>query len=304
MDCKVCKGPVPRYNRPTSEYCSKKCQATVEGYCELWEKKLAGTTAWRPMALDGIMHIKASTPVTIFSDVHCPMQSPEWVAQGLRCAEKLGSRHLILNGDFLDMNQISRHAGSYYRRKSELEDDFKAAEGLIDIFCERFDHVYFLVGNHSARIMQRMGGELTMQRMAKMMGSHQNFHVTSRSFVKVNKDVLVIHPRQYSRTRSHMAQKIAQRWRKHVLLGHLHHSATAMSPDAQWQAVEVGCMADVELFDYVRNEVNDMPDPVQGFAMIFGEKIVAFDKFSPWQLYGLPELDSPLEIQVESSPSE
>lgn len=239
------------------------------------------------MALDPVLEVNADK-VMIWSDVHCPMQSGPWIHQGMLLAEKLGIKHLHINGDFLDCNQISRHAGSYYRRKAELNDDFDAAEALLKLAVTQFSSITLCVGNHDARLIQRFGGELSAQRMFKMLGNFPQLTITPRSFITINKDVWAVHPRQYSSIRGGLPQKLAQRHGKHIVCGHEHHSAATSSPDGKWQACDVGCMADTELMDYIRNEVNTYAEPVNGFAVVIGTNIVLFDQFTPWQIWGLP----------------
>lgn len=210
----------------------------------------------------------------------------------IRCGHAKGAKTAIINGDFLDLNQISAHAGSYARRGASLESDFDAGEALLSIICDNFDRVVFLMGNHCMRLVKHFGGELSVQRVYKMLGSHKNLEITSRSFVDVNNKIRVVHPRQYSRIRGALSQKLCMRWKKSIITGHQHHSAMTLSPDGLYQACDVGTLADVELQDYVRNECTDHVEPVNGFAMIFGDYIQCFDSHTKWDVFGLPELSS------------
>lgn len=295
--CNVCKGLIPhgRHNG----FCSKKCQAEVEGYSDAHvrtQEKLAseleGTTAWRPEPIEPIHHVISSKPIMIFSDIHAPLHSPKWIMQGMKCADRLESDTLIVNGDFIDANQISRHIGGYYRRRSELNDDFSAGESLLRVFASRFKKVIFLNGNHCGeRLVKAFRGEVAMQRLWKMFGEHKNVKVCARSFIFVNDEVVVGHPRQYSRLRGGIAQKIAMHWQKHVVLGHGHHSAKAVTSDGKWQACDIPCMAELAQFEYTTFEINDMPKPLNGFGAVVGNKIQIFDHFTPWKLFNLPEMD-------------
>lgn len=249
-------------------------------------EQLAGTTAWRPTELEPITEIHSSKPIMVFSDIHAPIHSIEWIGKGIQMAKKLDARILICNGDFIDANTISRHLGGYYRRKNELEDDLAAGEALTKIFAQEFEKVFFLCGNHDLqRLLNVFKGEVKGERLWKMFGSHDNVKLTSRSYVHVNKDVLVGHPRQYSSVRGSLAIKIAAAKHKHVILGHEHHAALTISKCGQYQACAVGCMADLEAFEYVKNEVNDFAEPLNGFAVVCGTKIMNFNKFTPWELF-------------------
>lgn len=282
--CKVCKGKIP-YGR-NNDYCSKKCQVAVEGYSERWTKKLAlleASTSWRPIPIEPVTHLVHANPIMIFSDVHAPLHSKDWIEKGLRIAQNQQSKILIVNGDFIDANSISRHLGGYWRRKSELNDDFNAGEKLIDLFSECFEQIVFLAGNHDLdRLMKAFNGEVAANRLWKMFGDNPKVKVSARSYVFVNDNIVVGHPRSYSRIRGNLAQKIAMNWQKHVVLGHAHHSATSATEDGKWQAVEVGCMADLPEFEYTTFEINNMPKPMNGFAMIRNSHIENFNIFTDW----------------------
>lgn len=289
--CTVCENKVPHI-RKHSEFCSKKCEAKAHGYRERWEQilkqKLEGSTAWRPLPLEPITEIHSSKPIAIFSDVHAPIHSVKWLELGIKASKKFGAETLIVNGDFIDANTISRHLGGYYRRKNELEDDLAAGEALMNIFADNFKKVYFLSGNHCLqRLMKMFNGEVAAKRLWNLFTIRDNVKLTPRSFVYVNNDVIVGHPRNYSGIRGNFTQKLAQLKQKHVATGHHHHSARTATSDGKWQACEIPCMADLEEMEYVRNEINTFPDPMNGFGMIFGTRIEVFDKFTNWKLYGL-----------------
>ncbi len=228
----------------------------------------------------------------VFSDIHAPMHDEKWIEHGIRTAEKLGAETLIVNGDFCDMNTISKHIGGYYRRKGELEDDLSAGELLTSLFSKYFKRVVFLSGNHDLqRLLKVFRGEVNAQRIWKMFGDHPNVKLSSRSFVIVNKDVVVGHPRQYSKTRGMTPLKIAASWQKHIVLGHAHHSASTISLDGKWRAVDVPCMAKLDEFEYTTFEINDMPKPLCGYAIIRGTKITVIDHLTDVDLLGLRPLD-------------
>lgn len=295
--CSVC-GQILREGR-VPPFCSKTCQASVEGYSRRHIEKLEklkvevdGTTAWRPLPLDPIHHIISTKPVLILSDIHAPIHSKEWLTHAIMCGKIWDSDYCILNGDVMDLNQISRHMGSYYRRKAELDDDFSACEAIMKILSKEFKYVVWLSGNHCIeRLIKLFRGEVAAQRLLKVIGDYENLKITSRSFIDINDDVRICHPRQYSRIRGSLAQRLAQRWQKSVATGHQHHSSMTYSLDGRWQAVDIPCLAHVELQDYVRNELNDFPEPILGFAGVFKNKIQVFDRSTVWEQWKLPNFE-------------
>lgn len=289
--CIGCGGVVP-FDKHNG-WCSKKCEIAEEGYSISREEyfstlitKVAATTAWRPVDLDKELHITTNR-LLVLSDIHCPIQDEKWLALAIHVGLQLGCKDVLINGDFMDTPTISRHLGSYYRRKQELEDDINAADSVLNLLAQYFDRIFFDTGNHDARLIKQFGGELSFRRILKMLGDHKKLIMTERSYCRVNESVLVVHPRQYKSTRGDLAQKLALRHQISILTGHQHHSAMGISPDGKFQSCDVGCLADLTLQDYVRNEITTYCEPVNGFAVIFGNKIQCFDKFSPWELWNL-----------------
>lgn len=297
--CIVCGGKVPHgRHKFGGAYCGEMCEKKVHGWSEQHIKQLEkispevnASTAFRPMALDPMIDIVTDSPVLIMSDLHCPLHDPIWTTRAIDIGIHFGADTCILNGDVLDLNAISKHVGSYYRRGQELEDDFAAAEVLIKHICKLFKRVYWLSGNHDhQRLIKVFHGEIQVQRLLKMVGEHDNLKITARSYLDVNSAVRVCHPRAYSRIRGSMAQKIAQRWQRSVVCGHLHHSSMTHSPCGKFQAVEVPGLQDTDVQDYIRNELTDNVEPANGCAVVFGTKVQVFDKFTIWKNYGMPEL--------------
>lgn len=297
--CTVCGEAVPRgRHKHNGKFCSQICEKKELGYAKAtsygqdYKVQAELLTAWKPDPLEPIYQVHSSKPIPIFSDLHFPLVSKEWVEQGMKCADAWESEYLILNGDVMDLNEISRHMGHYYRRRKELSDDFDSTEAFLKYVCPRFKEVIWLSGNHCIqRLIQVFRGELGAQRILNMLGQYSNLRITSRSFIDVNGSIRVCHPRQYSRVRGALAQRLAARWQMHIVTGHEHHAAKGFSNCGKFQAVAVPCMADTQAQDYVRNELNDFPEPMNGFGAIFGQHIEIFTQHTKWSLYGLPDAD-------------
>jgi len=298
--CRVCEGPINNQNRGHSEYCSKKCEGVVHGYGESYTRKLSreklrslieAGTAWAPPAVEHPKHLVTGYPVLVVNDVHCPMQDAAWTEQALVTAEKFGCRTCVINGDLIDAHQISKYMGTEFRGTGTLEDDINAAEKFISLFCDLFDEVYYTLGNHTNRILSRMGGELSIQRLFKMISDNPKLKVSSKTWMIVNENIRCLHPRAYSQIRGKLTADLALLYQCHLITGHHHHTATTVSKDGKWQVVEVGCLANTKLMSYVQNHMNNMPTMANGFAIIMptGE-ILNFNEFTHWGTFGLPKL--------------
>jgi predicted phosphodiesterase len=293
--CPVCDGAILTSRK--LPYCSMVCEKSIIGYSRQKPlddlKKLMSevraTTAWKPCDLDKIVHIVADK-IGIISDLHAPMHSEKWLYLAVKTFLHFGVKKIILNGDSINADQISKHAGSYFNRRKNLEDDLDALESVLNLLRKYFDEIYISMGNHDMRLVHQMGGELSVNRLMKMVYSDEiKIKVTSRSYIFVNDHVEVIHPRQYSKIRGKLAQDLSMRWQKSILTGHQHHSTMTISPCGRFQSCDVGTLVDVELQDYVRNERTTHVEPVNGFAIIFNNKIQLFDKFTNFDLFGIDD---------------
>lgn len=293
--CSVCNREVPWGRVPP--YCSKDCQVKVEGYSPQHQRDLdrikaqvEGTTSWRPLPTEPVSELVVQN-LLILSDVHCPIHSAKWLYQAVRVGLALGCTEVLINGDFIDATPISQHRGTFWNRRNILEDDLASAEAVLKLLCENFKAVHLLTGNHDARLIRAFGGEVSPSRLYKLLGAFDNFKTTGRFYVDVNRSWKIIHPRQYSKIRGKLAQDLAVRWQMNVALGHEHHSARAVSACGKFQCVAIGTLVDLDMQDYCTYEASTHVAPVNGFAVLRGDTMLLFDKFTPWKLMGLPGLD-------------
>lgn len=276
-------------------YCSRECKIRIEGGSKEYQRKLKlkieASTAWRPLPLVPTVEITTAHPVLVIGDIHCPIHSKEWAYKAIVTAKHFGCKHVIINGDLIDANTISRHLGGEWRRKNELNDDIESAAAFIKILSEEFEQVTYTLGNHTQRMMRSFMGEVSFDNLFKIIYEAKNFKATERHYCIVNKDIRVLHPRAYSKIRGKLAQDYCQRYQCHIVTGHHHNSASTISADGKWQAVEVGCLADVKLFGYAQYSMMGFPEMLEGFAIILpeseGSSILNFNKFTPWARYGL-----------------
>jgi hypothetical protein len=281
-------------------YCSKKCQVTVDGYQPAYQReldlkmlrsKIEGGLAWAPPPPEAAKHLISGYPTAIAGDIHCPMQSGPWTEQFLITAHKFGCRTCIINGDLINADQIGSYHGLEFRRRAVLEDDMDAAEKFLELMCESFDEVYYTLGNHTARLIRMSNGELSIQRLLKMIYDNDKLKISSSTWMILNDNVRVLHPRGYSQIRGKHTSEIAQLYQCHLVTGHHHHSATTVSKDGKFQVIEVGCLANIDLMSYVQADMKNMPFMLNGFAIAMptGE-ILNFNKFSHWKTFGLPDV--------------
>jgi hypothetical protein len=293
--CKQCGGKVPSgRHKNDGMFCSKKCELEKNGYAKstLYKQSYRDASEvvafWKPQGPDPEKHLVTGHPTLIIGDTHCPLIDQRWLEQALITSAHFGAKTCIINGDLIDANQISRHMGLEFRGRATLEDDMDSAEQLMRVLCEEFDQVFYTLGNHTARLVSRMSGELSVKRLLKMIYDNEKIVVTQKTWMKLNEHTRVIHPRGYSQTRGKFSADLCQRHQCHIVTGHHHHSATSYSKDGKWQAIEVGCLADISKFGYVQNDLNNFPEMMNGFCVAFPDNtFLNFNRFTNWGVYGI-----------------
>lgn len=290
-ECSVCGGRITATTRGNSR-CSKKCDdAHNSTFLDSLKSRIDATTAWRPLPLEPTINIVTGYPVLVVGDVHCPIHDERWLELAIRTAKHFGVKEVVINGDLVDAGTISRHLGGEWRRKGELNDDIEAAGAVVKLFCTEFDQVYYTLGNHSQRIIQKFMGEVAWSNLLKMIYDNPKFKGTERHFLDINGKVRCLHPRGYSRVRGKLTQDMAQRYQRHIITGHHHHSASTVSADGNFQAIEVGCLARIDWFGYAQYAMHGMPDMLNGFAIVLpeseGNLVLNFNKFTPFHRLGI-----------------
>lgn len=288
--CEVC-GSLIRVSRP-NRFCSKKCSDSAANQMLVsLRDKIAATTAWRPLPLEPTINIITPYPVLVIGDVHCPIHDERWVEMAITTAKHYECRNVVINGDLIDAGTISRHLGGEWRRKAELNDDIEASAAIVKLLCSEFDMVYYTLGNHSQRLIQRFMGEVAWQNLLKMIFDNDKFKGTERHFLDINSNIRCLHPRGYSKIRGKYTADMAQRYQIHLITGHHHHTASTVSADGKFQAVEVGTLARIDLFGYSQYAMHGMPEMENGFAIALPESerniIMNFNKFTAFHRLGI-----------------
>jgi hypothetical protein len=289
--CTECGGAINKDNRKNSR-CSLACDNKYESkFLDSLKNRIEATTSWRPLPLEPTINIITPYPVLVVGDVHCPIHDERWLHLAIITAKHFGVRDVVINGDLIDAGTISRHLGGEWRRKGELNDDVESAGSVVRLLCDEFSRVFYTLGNHSQRLIQKFMGEVAWSNLLKMVYDNPKFKGTERHFLDINSKVRCLHPRGYSRVRGKLTADMAQRYQMHLITGHHHHTASTVSADGKYQAVEIGCLARVDWFGYAQYAMHGLPEMMNGFGIVLpeseGNLILNFNAYTPFHRLGI-----------------
>lgn len=91
--------------------------------------------------------------VLVVSDLHVPFENKELVESAVRLAKKTKPHRIVVNGDLLDMNEISRFARPSEITLGGLQEQFDAGHKVLSKFRKAAPdaQIEFTVGNHEDR---------------------------------------------------------------------------------------------------------------------------------------------------------
>ena len=175
-----------------------------------------------------------SVHAVIFSDIHAPVHSTDWVRRALGYSETLDdSRVAVVAGDTCDFASLAFHAP--HQTPPSTEEEVTAARQVLGAIAEHFDKVYVTFGNHEHRASRRLP-DLTPSLVMHMLvdGLPNNVTASPYWYSWLNqKKWFVVHPEKYSKDVLKVARKIsddmslAEGRPVSVIAGHEHHGAKA-----------------------------------------------------------------------------
>lgn len=224
----------------------------------------------------------AAKTYVILSDVHVPYQDARAIQVVCDVMQDLRPHGIVLNGDILDLEEISRHnAGSVAHLEGKrLAQTFTAGNKFLDQIDKaagtRCKEKYFVYGNHEHRFQRWVeSGDNAVFADDEAVDIAHRLRLAQRGYVAY-KDYPVAHVRlgkllvthgQY--TGKYPAAKHMERYQTSVLVGHTHTVQTyhASTWDGQRVAYCQGYLADPD-----SEAMKYAPPPKawqQGFSVVY-----------------------------------
>jgi hypothetical protein len=209
--------------------------------------------------------------VLLCSDSHVPFHDRHVWAEICKVGREWGIDTLVHIGDFVDAQSFAKFDPMAVPIPWEREE--AAASDLIAEVSAVFPRIVLLTGNHEARIVKRLAGQLPY---SGIMRGWECFDIVPEGAVDVE-DLpvawlgdwgMVCHPAAYSQTSGAVAVKLAEKYGRDVYMGHDHYMALRIDRSGRYKAVSVGCCCREDMTDYKTMTVSTHPRWNRGFVVV------------------------------------
>jgi predicted phosphodiesterase len=231
----------------------------------------------------------------IIGDVEIPDHDIEMLEMVVTTAKRLEIDTLIINGDFIAMDSLSKWARVNAFRLM-LRDEVKLAEIALQAFMQTFKQIKYVTGNHERRLPKMIDGELSLKDILKDIPGLEFSEYPYLRLTSGETEILVCHQKEYSRVPLAAPLRTCSSRHINVWSGHCHRMAFGWDPSGKYWLVEGGhCRSEPHTL-YKRMEITSHPVWNSGFGMIINGVPYLIDRnnFDFW-------LNRPL-VQAENAP--
>jgi hypothetical protein len=238
-----------------------------------FERKLIPQEAIKGFTLDTPLVIEEE-PVLITADWHIPLFDIDYVNTMLLDAEGRGVTKLVIGGDFFNFDSLSQYDPK--QTEAGLEYELETAQNVMRILGHNFDKIYYLWGNHDARLHKALGFKLQFQTAMRtvfdavgdtVLDKIEFSNLDHMHVVSGGQEWYVCHPMNYTRVPLSTARAIAAKVGANVIVAHSHHSAVGYATDGVTVVAEAGGLFDVSKTRYLQRTTT-FPTWTQGYAFL------------------------------------
>ena len=211
----------------------------------------------------------------ITADWHIPLYDVEYANKFIQDSKARGITKLVIAGDFFNFDALSA-----YDPKQEgagLQGELDEATMVMRTLLESFDVIYFLWGNHDARMHRALGFSIKFQGAMKLMFGELGTEALSRiRFTNLDHMWIgdedderwyICHPGNYTRVPLSGARVMATKYNANVITAHSHHCAVGYGIDGNRVVAEIGGLFDRHKTAYLQRSTT-FPTWAQGYAFL------------------------------------
>jgi predicted phosphodiesterase len=240
-----------------------------------YAKKVANIPEALPRQFEAPLRIPLRDTL-ILADIHAPYQNAPYIKQACTLAQEMGVQQAIIAGDLCNFEGLSSHAKLEHTTDPMV--DIEHARGILYYMRGLIPHIYITPGNHDAYWIKKRGGsfkELIHDHI--LLGRYDNQFTTSEiDYLYLGNDFVVGHLDSYSDIPGKNAAIIAERERRHVIVGH-DHIRGYMSSRSGYVGFSLGCALLEDRFYYKVRRLDIYPEWNLGFMIIKNGVIHHFD---------------------------
>jgi hypothetical protein len=226
--------------------------------------------------------------IAISADWHIPLYDPKYANKFIRDAKDRGHTKLIIAGDFFNFDSLSAYDPK--QQEAGLEGEIEEAVAVMRVLLETFDTIYFLWGNHDARLPRALGYALQFRVAMRTVFGKLGEKALDR-IIFSNLDHMwiecggekwyVCHPKNYTKVPLSTARALVPKVNANVITAHSHHCAVGYGPDGAKVVAEVGGLFDRHKTEYLQRTTTN-PNWQQGYAFLENGKL--FVTSPGWEL--------------------
>jgi len=268
--CRFCGRP---YRGRGQLYCSVECRSAHQrGDTPLPDRIVALADA-APRFVDH-PQLTNEHPWAITSDWHCRGFSSDLSLRLLEVCAARGVDQLLIAGDFLNFDTLSRYPPSVPR--PNIEDELEAAGEMMGCLAERFATILWIYGNHETRLERKLQlafstGSPLGRLVAPDLLRREVLTVSRYPYATIETPCgryMVTHPKSFSDLAPNVAERLAIKFHAHILNTHGHHVGFRFDPSGKFMCWEIGGMMDGEKIGYRQMSVTTHRTWVGGFGIL------------------------------------
>lgn len=230
--------------------------------------------------------IELDSPLTLTGDVgitadfHIPLYDPEYVNTMIETFSDAGIKTLVIGGDFLNMDELSRFDDK--QSSAGLEWEMGEAVKVMEALTENFDRIIYMWGNHDARFHKALGMKIQFKAAMKYIFNDLDKEVLTKiEFTNLDhvwcetedgEKWYICHPANYARVPLTTARVLSAKLDAHVVTAHSHHCAVGYAIDGKHVVAEIGGLFDSSKTGYLQRTTT-FPTWTQGFALLKDGKL-------------------------------
>ncbi|MEM4217471.1 MAG: metallophosphoesterase family protein [Candidatus Methanomethylicaceae archaeon] len=193
----------------------------------------------------------------VISDLQIPYLNVELFSLAIRIGVASGVKRVIVAGDILNLDTIS--SWPQLTPPPSLKEELYIARERLEELCMNFSEVYCIMGNHDARFVRHLQGELSLADLGLPGKWSQHWYCYLGRW-------MIVHPDGATSFRS--LQDMADTYQSHVIAGHTHLWGMTKSRSGLYEVVQIGCMCDESRIPYMALKRHRGPRWIGGFAVI------------------------------------
>lgn len=213
-------------------------------------------------------YIRIEGDAIIIGDVEVPYQNDSLLRKAVKIGNIFGIEQLIVNGDFLSLDSVSKWKKDGEQTITSLEDELSEGKRVLKYLSKQFNKMYFVRGNHEDRLIRKTDGNMNMRVIISMIAPDTvEAKTTSFKHLELNNDFIVGHPDNYSKIPGRTGNRLVRKYNKSVILGHQHHMSRTWDESGQYEIIDGGhCTLPQSRF-YKTASFTTHPDWISGFVL-------------------------------------